>query len=459
MTRRLLFFDARDTRQVRRARELIAHYQGSGQADPHGRLLPGPDEVLAHPRVLRPARSADAPPRYHPGAGPRVAGRHCACASTRWRCIAMIPLSVSGSNRARQMACCTLCVMRGVRCRQRPRLAPGKLHRTRSPTSAGACILPISIGGARIGDLGDQEDIANPSKPAVHLRRQSGDRPVHRVLGARAPRRSGAQAVLPRPRWAASTSIRACRHPRPRDSRAQKADGDGGSFYQAHFYVNPVLYVSRGGDRLPVPGTRDAGRGLPDRGGSFVGRRRAHADHQARTPCCSPTRWRSPPARPTAWPHRSASASASCSGARAARAASIPLNGHVPYHMGGVRTSALMAQRLTAKMHRELIAWGWHGQAGLVRPLLRAGDGQGAPTRRNSPTPFPTTDKEAGKMLPALRAHDGHVGRRASEYPVRGEDFSLHVVSARGTAVSATRTSTPVVPRAPRRCWRLPCAQ
>ena len=41
-----------------------------------------------------------------------------------------------------------------------------------------------------------------------------------------------------------------------------------------------------------------------------------------------------------------------------------PFDGHVPYHMGGVRTAALIAQRLTAKMHRELLAWvGMAGRA------------------------------------------------------------------------------------------------
>jgi hypothetical protein len=51
----------------------------------------------------------------------------------------------------------------------------------------------------------------------------------------------------------------------------------------------------------------------------------------------------------------------------------------------------------------------------------------------------------------------GCAGKRIPR--TQGEDFSLPVVSARGTAVSATETSTPVVPRDLRRCWRLPCAQ
>ena len=47
-----------------------------------------------------------------------------------------------------------------------------------------------------------------------------------------------------------------------------------------------------------------------------------------------------------------------------------PFDGHLPDHMGGVRTAALIAQRLTAKMHRELLAWGWHGRPGLCGPYF-----------------------------------------------------------------------------------------
>ena len=34
-----------------------------------------------------------------------------------------------------------------------------------------------------------------------------------------------------------------------------------------------------------------------------------------------------------------------------------PLDGHSIYHLGGVRTAELLMQRLTAKMHRELLPW------------------------------------------------------------------------------------------------------
>ncbi|WP_425259253.1 TraU family protein [Rubrivivax sp. RP6-9] len=34
---------------------------------------------------------------------------------------------------------------------------------------------------------------------------------------------------------------------------------------------------------------------------------------------------------------------------------SYPFDGHVPHHMGGVRTAAVIAQQLTASVHRALL--------------------------------------------------------------------------------------------------------
>jgi conjugal transfer pilus assembly protein TraU len=43
-------------------------------------------------------------------------------------------------------------------------------------------------------------------------------------------------------RWAASTSIPAFAAPEAARFTRPEGDGDGGSFYQAHYYTNPVLY-------------------------------------------------------------------------------------------------------------------------------------------------------------------------------------------------------------------------
>ena len=104
-----------------------------------------------------------------------------------------------------------------------------------------SCILPISIGSARIANVGDQEDIDNPSSPVCSC----GVNPTIDVsVGFWEPARHVEVVRKPfclvslggvdlDPGIAAPAAARYTR---------AEGDGDGGSFYQAHFYVNPVLY-------------------------------------------------------------------------------------------------------------------------------------------------------------------------------------------------------------------------
>ncbi len=45
-----------------------------------------------------------------------------------------------------------------------------------------------------------------------------------------------------------------------------------------------------------------------------------------------------------------------------------PLTGHVSGAVGGVPSSALLMQRMSAKLHRELLVWGSYGQQGMCTP-------------------------------------------------------------------------------------------
>ena len=51
-----------------------------------------------------------------------------------------------------------------------------------------------------------------------------------------------------------------------------------------------------------------------------------------------------------------------------------PLSGFVNNHTGGVRTSTLLVQRMTNKLHREGLMWGASGKDGLcgyyLQPLM-----------------------------------------------------------------------------------------
>ena len=104
-----------------------------------------------------------------------------------------------------------------------------------------SCILPLSIGGATIGNFGGQEDNGNPGTPVCSC----GVNPtIGLSVGFWEPARH--VEVVRKPFCLPSlgglnldpgiAAPEAARFTRP------EGDGDGGSFYQAHFYVNPVLY-------------------------------------------------------------------------------------------------------------------------------------------------------------------------------------------------------------------------
>ena len=113
-----------------------------------------------------------------------------------------------------------------------------------------------------------------------------------------------------------------------------------------------------------------------------------------------------------------------------------PMDGHVQYHMGGVRTAALLAQRLTAKMHRELIAWGWHGSRGLCGPYLSR-SWTSRPTR---PPHLPdSVDRQArGQSAASRSAARPCSGAQARGVPGPGRGLRLHALPQEGTAVWAT---------------------
>ncbi|MDP3613289.1 MAG: TraU family protein, partial [Rubrivivax sp.] len=110
-----------------------------------------------------------------------------------------------------------------------------------------------------------------------------------------------------------------------------------------------------------------------------------------------------------------------------------PMDGQVPYHVGGVRSAALLSQRLTAKMHRELLAWGWHGTPGLCGPYLEPiMDKTAYKTQLTYPTP--TTDKIDGKCCQPFGRTTVLWGA-GKEFPVRGEDFAFMLFRKRNCCV------------------------
>jgi conjugal transfer pilus assembly protein TraU len=296
-----------------------------------------------------------------------------------------------------------------------------------------SCILPISIGSATIANFDGQEDIPNPSNPVCSC----GVNPtIGLSIGFWEPARH-VEAVR-KPFCLASLggidldpgipAPAAARFTRP------EGDGDGGSFYQAHFYVNPVLYWLEVVTDFPCLER-----------GSFDLAYLTEVD-----PLWNDdelTLILNPEAVLFANPVAVAACAADCVAATAGfgiaemfwcagcQGGIYPFDGHVPYHMGGVRTAALIAQRLTAKMHRELLAWGWHGGRACAgptscRPWTRP------PTRPSSPTRWPTPPRTAAAAAsPSAAAPSSGAPARSTRCAAR---TSPSCCSGRGTAVWAT---------------------
>jgi conjugal transfer pilus assembly protein TraU len=294
-----------------------------------------------------------------------------------------------------------------------------------------SCILPISIGAARIANFGDQEDTDNPSSPVCSC----GVNPVIGLsIGFWEPARH--VEVVRKPFCLVSLggidldpgipAPEAARFTRP------EGDGDGGSFYQAHFYVNPVMYwldvvtdfpcLEKGSFDLAYLTEVDP----------------LWADDEL-------TLILNPDAVLFANPVAIAACAADCVAASVGfglkelfwcagcQGGIYPLDGHVPYHLGGVRTAALMTQRLTAKMHRELIAWGWHGTPGLCGPYFEPVMDKTA-YKTQLTYPIPNTDKEAGRCCQPFGRTTVLWGA-GKEYPVRGEDFAFMLFRKRNCCV------------------------
>jgi conjugal transfer pilus assembly protein TraU len=293
------------------------------------------------------------------------------------------------------------------------------------------CILPISIGAARVGNIGGQEDIANPANPVCSC---GLNPPIGLSIGFWEPARH--VEVVRQPFCLASLGgvsldpgIAAPEHAR---FARPEGDGDGIAFYQAHFYANPVLYWLEVLADFPC---------LEQ--GSFDLAYLTEVD-----PLWNDdelTLILNPEAVLFANPVAVAACAADCVAAATGfglkelfwcagcQGGTYPIDGFVPFHLGGVRTASLIAQRLTYKMHRQGVAWGAHGAAGLCGPyLLPTMDKTAYKTQLTFP--IPNTVKESGRCCqPFGRTTIGWGAGK--EFPVGGEDFAFMLFRKRNCCV------------------------
>jgi conjugal transfer pilus assembly protein TraU len=106
-----------------------------------------------------------------------------------------------------------------------------------------------------------------------------------------------------------------------------------------------------------------------------------------------------------------------------------PLTGHVGAHIGGVQASALLAQRMTNKLHRELLMWAGSGESGLCGfyPQVLM-DKQNY--KLQMVYPIPNTTKIAGRCCQPY-GRTTAVWGAGKEFPVKGEDFVYQIFRKR----------------------------
>lgn len=292
-----------------------------------------------------------------------------------------------------------------------------------------SCILPISLGSVTLGNLGGQEDTANPSSPICSCK-------VNPVIG------------LSIGFWEPVRHVEVVRKPfclvslggidlnpgipAPEAARTTDAGGAQDAFYQAHFYVNPVMYWLKAVADFPCL-----------EAGSFDIAYMTEVD-----PLWNDdelTLIINPETVLFANPGAVAACAADCVAATAGfgrpelfwcagcQGGLFPLDGHAAYHVGGVRTAELMMQRLTAKMHRELLTWGMHGHKGLCGPYFLPEMDKTA-YKSQLTYPIPATDKELGKCCQPFGRTTIAWGA-GKEYPVKGEDFAFMLFRKRNCCV------------------------
>jgi conjugal transfer pilus assembly protein TraU len=282
-----------------------------------------------------------------------------------------------------------------------------------------SCILPISIGAARVATLG-QEDIENPASPlcvcpGVPIR-------LGVSIGFWEPARQ--VDVTRKPFCLVSLGGVSLNPGLPAPEAAQWARTTGpatGAFYQAHWYANPMLYwlevlldfgcLESGGFDLAYLTEVDP----------------LWKDDELTTIL-------NPDAILFANPIALAACAVDCVAATVGfgipelfwcagcQGGIYPLDGYIAAHIGGVQTSMLITQRLAAKMHRQLVTWRYHGAQALCGPVLDPIMDKRA-YKTQMTYPIPNTAKLDGRCCQPF-GRTTILWGAGKEYPVQGEDFA-----------------------------------
>lgn len=292
-----------------------------------------------------------------------------------------------------------------------------------------SCIFPLTLGGTKIMSL-DQEDTSNPGGALCSCNTKIGIKvgfwePVRQVDIVRKPFcLSSLGGIDLDPGFDA-----------PEAGRKRGDDsGTAHSFYQAHWYVNPILYwlevlldnacldkspfdIAYLTELDPIWADDELTYLINPDVTLF-----ANLPAQAACAADCVTASAGFPSDKLFW----------CAGCQGSL---YPLNGHVQHHIGGVQASSLLLQRLTAKMHRQGLIWSASGSEGLCGyyPKLQMGKSD---YKYQMLFPVPQTQKIAGKCCQPY-GRTTTVWGAGKEFPYKGEDFSYLVFRKRNCCQGA----------------------
>jgi conjugal transfer pilus assembly protein TraU len=287
-----------------------------------------------------------------------------------------------------------------------------------------SCLFPLSIGGMAILEDG-QPDIANPASPLCYC----GN-----------PPRVGISIGY----WEPVRMVDVTRTPfclvglgglsvdpgnfAPRGAQASHDSQTRNSFYHAHWYTNPILTWLE--VLLDFPCLEKGALDLA----YLTELDPLWADDEL-------TAILNPEALLFANPAAKAACAADCVAATArmplpklfwcggCQGSLYPMNGHVAAHIGGVQASTLIAQRMTAKMHRQFLTFDGAGSRGLcgyyAEPVMDK-----THYKLQMTYTVPGTAKISGQCCQPYGRSTALWGA-GKEYPIEGEDFSYQIFRKR----------------------------
>jgi conjugal transfer pilus assembly protein TraU len=293
-----------------------------------------------------------------------------------------------------------------------------------------SCLFPLTIGG--IGIVSDgQPDIGNPSSPVCYCNNPPRLgisigfwEPVRMVDVTRSPFCMVGLGGL-----SLDPGIGA-----PRGAQVGHDSQTRNSFYQVHWYANPILAwlevlldfpcLEQGSLDLAYLTEVDPLWSDDELSAILNPEAVLFANPVAKAACAADC-----VAASAGFPVASLFWCAGCQGSI------YPMTGHVTTHIGGVQASVLLTQRMTAKMHRQLTTFATAGSRGLCGayplPIFDK-----THYKLQMTYPVPATAKVGGQCCQPY-GRTTMIWGSGKSFPVSGEDFSYQIFRKRNCCAGA----------------------